>query len=301
MNNHVAGRSGNRPGTGRVGRITAALAATTVAALALGACAFSDSDDPEGDIAVAAPDSKCDVSRKEAKAGNVAFEVSNKGTKVTEFYVYAKGDRIMGEVENVGPGLKRRLIVELPAGSYETACKPGMKGDGIRGKSTVTGKAEAAKDNDAKLAEATESYKRYVNSQAAALVEQTTLFVNAVKSGDAEKAKNLFAVSRVYYERIEPVAEAFGDLDPAIDEREDDPSLAGPEFTGYHRLEKALWQDNNISDMGPIADRLLADVRRLKAEASFSTGTRRDRWRRILRMGHRSQPRRAFFASAEPA
>ena len=45
----------------------------------------------------------------------------------------------MGEVENIGPGLSRDLHVELPAGTYETACKPGMIGDGIRGAFTVTG------------------------------------------------------------------------------------------------------------------------------------------------------------------
>ena len=40
----------------------------------------------------------------------------------------------MGEVENIGPGLTRELIVELAEpGTYVTACKPGMNGDGIRG------------------------------------------------------------------------------------------------------------------------------------------------------------------------
>ena len=38
----------------------------------------------------------------------------------------------MGEVENIAPGLSRDLHVELPAGTYETACKPGMIGKGIR-------------------------------------------------------------------------------------------------------------------------------------------------------------------------
>ena len=72
----------------------------------------------------------------------MTFTVSNKGTKVTEFYVYAAGDRVMGEVENIAPGLTRELIVELPAGTYETACKPGMIGKGIRGAFKVTGSAK---------------------------------------------------------------------------------------------------------------------------------------------------------------
>ena len=68
------------------------------------------------------------------------FTVTNSGSKVNEFYVYAEGDRIMGEVENIAPGLTRELLVELPEpGTYETACKPGMVGDGIRAPFTVTG------------------------------------------------------------------------------------------------------------------------------------------------------------------
>ena len=48
------------------------------------------------------------------------------------------GQRIVGEVENIGPGLTRELRVSAPAGTYVTACKPGMTGDGIRADFTVT-------------------------------------------------------------------------------------------------------------------------------------------------------------------
>ena len=61
------------------------------------------------------------------------FVITNNGTKVTEFYVYGEGERVMGEVENISPGLQRKLIVQLAEpGTYQTACKPGMVGDGIR-------------------------------------------------------------------------------------------------------------------------------------------------------------------------
>ncbi len=118
----------------------ATLGVLTIAALSLTACA----DDPKsssGGLTVEATDSKCSVSQTDLKAGPSTFKVTNKGSKVTEFYVYADGDRIMGEVENVGPGLTRNLVVDLPKGSYEGACKPGMVGDGIRQKLTVTGEA----------------------------------------------------------------------------------------------------------------------------------------------------------------
>ncbi|NUP64277.1 MAG: EfeM/EfeO family lipoprotein, partial [Nonomuraea sp.] len=73
--------------------------------------------------------------------------------------------------------------------------------------------------------------------------------------------------SRTYWERIEPVAEIFGDLDPAIDAREAD--LAdGEEWTGFHRIEKDLWIKKDVSKDGPIADKLIADVKTIVQKAN---------------------------------
>src|SRR5690606_31742981 len=190
---------------------------------------------------------------------------TNNGTKVTEFYVLAPGDRVMAEVENIVPGLTRELIAELPAGTYETACKPGMVGKGIRNPLKVTGEHKPL-TADAALAEAVAGYKRYVKSQSDTLLVKTQEFVDAVKAGEIEEAKELFPVARTYWERIEPVAEIFGDLDPAIDAREAD-LAEGEEWTGFHRIEKDLWIKKDISEDGPIADKLIADVRTIVAKA----------------------------------
>ena len=214
-----------------------------------------------GPIAVTAADDACDVAAQEAAAGTITFAINNTGSKVTEFYLYGTGDRIMGEVENIGPGLTRQLIVEVPdGGTYTTACKPGMVGDGIRAPFTVTGSAARSVDENTKLAEATAGYKRYVTSQIEALVPKTQEFVDAVKGGQVDQAKTLFPTARTYWERIEPVAESFGDIDPKIDGREDDERDPGVQFTGYHRLEKDLWVDGLQPDSPAIADQLMADI-----------------------------------------
>ncbi|SCF34831.1 iron uptake system component EfeO [Micromonospora matsumotoense] len=217
-------------------------------------------------VKVKATDSVCEVDVADLDAGQATFTVTNSGSKVTEFYVYAAGDRVMGEVENIAPGLSRELRVELPAGTYETACKPGMSGRGIRGALKVSGTA-ATVAPDAALTEATASYQRYVTSQTAALLTKTEEFVTAVKAGDVPKAKALYPVARTYWERIEPVAESFGDLDPKIDGREE-VIEEGMEFTGFHRIEKDLWTTGDISKDGPIADRLLVDVKEIVARAN---------------------------------
>ena len=218
---------------------------------------------------MAAADDSCDVATTELDAGVHQFTVTNSGSKVTEFYVYADGDRVMGEVENIAPGVARELRVELPAGDYQATCKPGMVGDGIRSALKVSGEA-ATLSEDQTLAQAGADYQRYVQSQTGALVDQTTAFVAAVKAGDVEGAKALFPVARTYWERIEPVAESFGDLDPIIDGREGD-QAEGEDFTGFHRIEQALWETGDVSAMGPYADQLLTNVQQIATQANDVT------------------------------
>ncbi|MEU4792367.1 iron uptake system protein EfeO [Micromonospora tulbaghiae] len=251
----------------RTTRLVAPAAAGLLAVAGLAGCGGGDDADATngGPIAVKATDTVCEVGDTEIDAGQVTFKVTNTGSKVNEFYVYAAGDRVMGEVENIAPGLSRELRVELTAGTYETACKPGMSGRGIRGALKVSGTA-ATVAPDAALTQATESYQRYVRSQTAALLTKTEEFVAAVKANDVTKAKALYPVARTYWERIEPVAESFGDLDPKIDGREEVVE-EGMEFTGFHRIEKDLWTTGDVSKDGAIADRLLVDVKAIVAKA----------------------------------
>ncbi|MFI6170440.1 iron uptake system protein EfeO [Nocardia sp. NPDC051052] len=218
-----------------------------------------------GDIAVTADDSTCAVAKDSADTGTVTFRIANNGTKVTEFYVYGTGERVIGEIENIGPGLTRQLIVSVPEpGKYQTACKPGMVGDGIRHDFTVTGEAQK-RDETGKLADAADGYKRYLQSQLTALQETTKSFVAAIKAGDIESAKKQYPVTRTYYERIEPVAESFpNDLDPRLDLREADVA-AGDKWTGFHRLEKDLWRQGLQPDTNQLADQLLSDIGELVA------------------------------------
>ncbi|WP_177320189.1 iron uptake system protein EfeO [Actinoplanes philippinensis] len=238
--------------------------------MSLAACgggdAVTDTAAAGGPIAVKATDTSCEVGKTQVDAGTSIFAITNGGQKVTEFYVYAAGDRVMAEVENIAPGLSRNLHVELPAGTYETACKPGMIGKGIRGQLTVSGSAAPLTD-DAALLAATDSYSRYVKSQTAALEEKTTEFVKLVKAGDVAGAKTMYPIARTYWERIEPVAEIFGDLDPRIDGREE-VTEEGLKFGGFHKIEQDLWQKNDISQSGPVADQLLTDVKEIVTKAN---------------------------------
>ncbi|MGC9666816.1 iron uptake system protein EfeO [Planosporangium sp. 12N6] len=241
-------------------------ACAALGALALtGLAACGDKTAKADKITVTATDTECRVAKVDLPAGTHTFSVTNKGSKITEFYVYAGDGSIKGEVENIGPGATRDVHVELTAGEYEGACKPGMKGDGIRAKLTVSGQAKALA-SDPKLAAAVATYRAYVAGEADGLLAKTTEFAAAVKAGDVAKAKELYPVARTHWERIEPVAESFGDLDPAIDARENDVE-AGQEWTGFHKIEKDLWVGGDVSKDGAVADKLVADVTEIVTRA----------------------------------
>lgn len=92
-----------------------------------------------GPIAVESGDKTCTVARTELAPGTQTLAAKNTGGAVTEVYVYGPDNKVVGEVENIGPGTTRELVVKLGPGRYEIACKPGMTGDGIRTAVTVTG------------------------------------------------------------------------------------------------------------------------------------------------------------------
>ncbi|WP_328775066.1 iron uptake system protein EfeO [Streptomyces goshikiensis] len=245
--------------------VRSALLATTGLAIAVAAatgCAQKSGADGDGAIKVAASDTACEVSKKDFPAGKATIEVENKGAKVTELYVLFPDGRIVAERENIGPGTKATITAEIKAGDYEFACKPGMKGDGIRTKVKATGKGGEKRSPE--LDAAVAAYRAYAQEQADETLPKAQAFADAVKAGDVEAAKKAYAPSRLGWERTEPVAESFGDIDPKVDVREDgleagqDPAK---DWKGWHRLEKSLFQDGKITDQDKkLADTLMADL-----------------------------------------
>ncbi|MEU6367215.1 iron uptake system protein EfeO [Streptomyces sp. NPDC046931] len=243
----------------RAVRLSVVTAAAAAALTAVTACT-AKSDAKEGDaIQVTAADSKCETSTKSVPAGHVTLSIENKGSKATEVEIVFPDDRIVSEKENIGPGTKYTLTAEVKAGSYEIACRPGMKGHGVRQKLTVTGGSAAKRDP--RLDKAVADYRAYAQDQADETLPRVEAFVKAVKDGDLEAAKKAYASSRIGWERTEPVAESFGDIDPKVDTRADGLEQ-GQKWTGWHRLEKALWQDKKVgAEEKTLADQLVTDLK----------------------------------------
>jgi iron uptake system component EfeO len=276
------------------------LAAGGAAAILLTGCTANTSPttstdgNASGTIKVSSTSDACTVSTDSVTSGNASFTITNDGDKTTEFYLLgADGLRIVAEKENIAPGASADLTVTLQPGDYFTACKPGMRGANVGEASfTVTGDPIELSGEDQQLFDAAvASYVNFVKNEVAELQPKVETFVAAYQAGRDDEARKLYAPMRVHYERIEPIAEVLGTLDPRIDYREidylaeadqlkaDDPTFT--EWLGFHRIEKDLWQPSEgtlqpdgtsaldgwkpstTADRKRIGDALNADVKAL--------------------------------------
>ncbi|GAA1986557.1 iron uptake system protein EfeO [Microbacterium pumilum] len=265
-------------------RTLGVLAVAGVAALVLAGCVAKRDVAATGALAVTSTDSACEVSDSSATSGTLSFDVSNRGDQISEFYLLAEdGLRIVGEAENIAPGASRTLTVVAQPGEYFTLCKPGMVGEGVgkAGFSVAGDRVEATGDDAEQNQQAVDLYAAFVKDQVEQLLPAVETFVTAYESGDDDAAKTQFPNVRAYYERIEPIAESLGDLDPRIDFREVDAVADGLDWTGFHRIEKDLWvpaedalnadgasawQDwapSTPQERAAFGDQLIADVQEL--------------------------------------
>ncbi|MGE7113047.1 iron uptake system protein EfeO [Lysinibacillus sp. NPDC047702] len=157
------------------------------------------------------------------------------------------------------------LSVLVAGGIIMTGC--GNTDEAKKEEKPQTEQADTVKE-EVDLSAELSAYQKFALEQMDQFLLETEKFVNLFKAGDIEGAKAAYAPARMYFERSEPIAESFGDLDPRIDGRLADIQEEGKgeeEWTGYHKLEYALWVENKTAGYEAIADQLLADAKELHA------------------------------------
>jgi iron uptake system component EfeO len=234
----------------------------TLMALPVVAVALADTA-PAADAASAAPilititDKGCAPDTISVAPGQSVFTIKNESRRAVEWEIL-QGVMVVDERENILPGFVQKLTTTLDAGDYQMTCGLLSNPRGVLTVATQISVAATPLDLDTPIA----TYKTYVVGEVDALVADTKAFVEAVKAGKLADAQRLYAPARAHYERIEPVAELFNDLDSSIDARADDfeKKEADPTWTGFHRIEKALFADKTTDGMAPVADKLMADT-----------------------------------------
>jgi iron uptake system component EfeO len=239
--------------------------------IALAACQGAPASEGDGatiDVSVSA--AGCAPTTVTAAAGQVLFVVTNAGTDPAEFEVIGSDQRVIDEAENIFPGFVVNLKSRLDGGTYELVCGTLSA---PRGTLTVSGGAAPTRPPSTLVEQATidaavAEYKTYVLGESDALITVIDTFTTAVDEGDLEAAKAAYGPSRVPWERIEPIAELFADLDPKIDAREDDyqAGVDDPEFTGYHKIEYLLYTLGTTDGTAELTAGLRANVAELRTK-----------------------------------
>ena len=196
-------------------------------------------------------------------AGEVDFNVANKDADAVSEAELRTGDlaKILGEQENLTPGLSGGFALTLQPGTYKINCPGATQSHWTL---TVGGKASGpAWQSNPQLAAAVSGYSSYVSQNTARMVASTQQMCAAIDAKNLSQAEALYPKARVFYERIEPVAEIWGNLDTDIDGRWENPVTVQSQFTGFHRIEQMMWADNTLKGASPMCAGLVKNEQQL--------------------------------------
>ena len=225
--------------------------------------AAAASGDKSSTVKISLTSQGCEPKPAKVPAGAVEFDVTNSGAGSVSEAELRTSDKahILGEQENLTPGLSGGFSLTVQPGTYTINCPGASQPDWTF---TVTGKATGPSwQSNPQLVTAVQGYAGYVKQNTADLVSHTQTFCQAIDAKDMNQAKVLYPQARVYYERIEPVAEVWGSLDTSIDGRWENPVTVKSQFTGFHRLEQMLWQDNSLNGASAMCAGLVKNEQQL--------------------------------------
>lgn len=213
----------------------------------------------------------CALNTRTFAAGGITFNVANKDATAVSEVELLDGERIIGEKENIPPGLGGQFAVRIDAGTYTVYC-PGANPE--KTTITVTGKAAPVDNNVAGLIKSgVAEYKTYVNAQIGYLVQATAKFDQTLQGSNLKAAQVAYMRARPFYEKVEPVAETFvngsQNLDAEIDARIND--VPKGKWSGFHLIEQALFAKHTLAGMKPWGAELVADVKELQTKAKTLT------------------------------
>lgn len=263
--------SSDRPAR-RFGLLSGAVGSLMIAAVVpMALAAPAGAEAKETSVNINLSPSGCTPKPAKVATGQISFKVQNKNAgSVSEAELRTKDlSHILGEQENLTPGLSGGFALVLQPGHYVINC-PGASQQ--HASFTVTGKAKVASaQTKSQLATAAAGYATYVHQQVADLVSGTQALCAAINSGSQARAQALYPTARVYYERIEPVAEVWGTLDTAIDGRIDNPVTDQADLQGFHRIEEIMWANGNLTGAAAYCSQLVANEQQLQTLVSTAT------------------------------
>ncbi|WP_095128342.1 iron uptake system protein EfeO [Pseudomonas sp. Irchel s3h14] len=211
----------------------------------------------------------CEPNALSVPAGRASFRIVNRSDRAVEWEIL-DGVLVVEERENIAPGLSQVINANLLPGDYAITCGLLSNPRGTLHVSPTAASDAAAKAKPSMVAFVgpLSEFRVYLSTQSSALIKAVTALEHAIEADDLSKAQALYVPARAAYQRIAPAAQRLAELDNTINARADyfEKREQDPGFTGFHRIEYALFQQRTLDGLMPVAQRLIADVTTLKQQ-----------------------------------
>ncbi|WP_454863520.1 iron uptake system protein EfeO [Pseudomonas hormoni] len=211
----------------------------------------------------------CEPNALTVPAGRASFRIVNHSDRAVEWEIL-DGVLVVEERENIAPGLSQVINANLVPGDYAITCGllSNLRGTLHVTPTTASDAAAKAKPSMVAFVGPLSEFRVYLSSQSTALIKAVTALEQAIEAGDLSQAQALYVPARTAYQRIAPAAQRLAELDNTINARADyfEKREQDPGFSGFHRLEYALFQQRTLDGLTPVAQRLLTDVTTLKQQ-----------------------------------
>ena len=207
------------------------------------------------------------------RSGQRQISVTNAGQSVVDVTLLgAHNLLIYGELEAMAPGTTRTMTAVIPPGKFRLGCTYSESATVYSRIVRVSGRPV----HDAhpyqqvtytELAPLVTKYRAEVSAGLTTLASDTDRLQSFADAGQQQQAKQAWLVAHLDYARLGAAYDTFGDFNDEIDGRPNGlpQGVDDPSWTGFLRLEYALWQNQPPAVVASTADQLDAAVHQLVA------------------------------------
>jgi iron uptake system EfeUOB component EfeO/EfeM len=261
------------PRSGRLLRIgtivVAAGIAVTAVAVALVQAGTAGANNPQP---VTVNGFSCAGSWTPPHSGQREITIVNAGSSVVDVTLLgAKDSLVYGEVEAMAPGITRAMTAVIPPGKYRLGCTYSENATVYSAVVTVSGSPvhdahpyEQVTYNQ--MAPLVTTYRADVASGLAVLATDTDhLQALVVSGGQPGQIEQAWLVAHLDYARLGAAYDTFGDFNDEIDGRPNGlpQGVNDPSWTGFLRVEYALWHGQSAATVTAAVDQLDTYVHQL--------------------------------------
>jgi high-affinity iron transporter len=201
-------------------------------------------------------------------SGQRELTVANRGSSEADVtLVGAANALVYGEVDALAPGVTRTMTAVIPPGRYRVDCTYAENASVLSSTATVTGPAV----HDAnpyrpvtfyQMEASVTAYRKDVSAGLTVLSAATDHLRELADAGLLTQAQGAWLVAHLDYERLGAAYDTFAAFNDEIDGRPNGLRLGvdDPGWTGFLRLEYALWHDQPAATVAQVADALDSDV-----------------------------------------